>query len=52
MMRCTGGDDYELLCTAPVAMPGFVRIGEMCGDGGVYLDGAQVRKGGYQHFQD
>ena len=47
-----GGDDYELLFTAP-APPlelDCVRIGEMSATPGVRLDGAVVAIKGYQHF--
>ena len=46
----TGGDDYELLCAAPVPLSGFVRIGEFCEGSGVLVDDEPAVIGGYQHF--
>ena len=55
----TGGDDYELLVSAPAGFeakaPGFTRIGEvMAGEGVRFLgpDRSEVRlkKGGFTHF--
>lgn len=46
----TGGDDYELLCAAPVPLPGFVRIGEFCDGSDVLVDDEPAAIEGYQHF--
>jgi len=47
-----GGDDYELLFTAPVApsMPEAVRVGTVTAEPGILLDGEPVAIKGYQHF--
>jgi thiamine-monophosphate kinase len=47
-----GGDDYELLFTAPVAPRGLasVRIGTMVEGSGIRLDGSPVSIKGYVHF--
>lgn len=47
----TGGDDYELLCAAPVSLPGFVRIGQFCDGSGVLVDDEPAASEGYQHFR-
>ena len=46
----TGGDDYELLCAAPLSLPGFVRIGDFCDGAGVLVDDEPAAREGYQHF--
>ena len=45
-----GGDDYELLCTAP-NLPGFVKIGEIVAGRGIVIDGTEVEPRGYNHFR-
>ena len=47
-----GGDDYELLFTAPAPPPGLdcVRIGVVSHEPGIRLDGAVAAIKGYQHF--
>ncbi len=45
-----GGDDYEILCTTPKPVAGLIPVGEVVQGSGVYLDGARVTQGGYQHF--
>jgi len=52
----TGGDDYEVVCTARpgVAMPGFTAIGEAAAGGGVEVSAAGRRldpgAGGWRHL--
>ncbi len=45
-----GGDDYEIACTSAGDMPGFVHIGEVASGEGVWIDGAQFERRGYDHF--
>lgn len=46
----SGGDDYELLCTAAIAMPGMTPIGEISAGAGVFLDNQWVETKGFNHF--
>jgi thiamine monophosphate kinase len=51
-----GGDDYELLVTAPKALPGFEVIGVVSDNLGIRLDGREVllsdtTSRGYDHFR-
>jgi thiamine-monophosphate kinase len=46
----TGGDDYEILCTAGHLIPGFTCIGQIAPGSGVYLDGEPLDTRGYNHF--
>lgn len=51
-----GGDDYELLITAPKALPGFEVIGVVSDNLGIKLDGQEVllndvASRGYDHFR-
>ncbi len=47
-----GGDDYELLFSAPMPPPGLevTRIGTVTSGSDILLDGAPVAIKGYQHF--
>ncbi len=47
-----GGEDYALVITAPddAALAGFVRIGRVVREPGVYLDGARLEARGHRHF--
>ena len=46
-----GGDDYQLLCTSPRAMPDFFRIGEITRGEGILLDDVALAGRGYNHFE-
>lgn len=46
-----GGDDYELLATAPVELAGFAIIGVVTTEPGLRLDGQKVTSRGYDHFR-
>ena len=45
-----GGDDYQILCTANVDLPGFNCIGEIVADGGMWMAGVKLEPRGYNHF--
>lgn len=48
----SGGDDYEIVCTAPALIPGFTAIGEItAGDRRILIDGLPVDAGagGWRH---
>lgn len=48
----SGGDDYEVVCTAPALIPGFTAIGEITASGRqVLIDGSSVDPGvgGWRH---
>ncbi len=48
-----GGEDYALVITQRAALPGlpgFVRIGTVVPELGVYLDGVEVPARGHRHF--
>ena len=46
-----GGDDYELLATAPVELAGVAIIGVVTTEPGLRLDGQKVTSRGYDHFR-
>jgi len=46
----SGGDDYELICAASTAPPGFVSIGEVIAGDVVLLDDQAVVSRGFDHF--
>lgn len=46
-----GGDDYELLISAPQVLPGCHPIGRAVAESGLWLDGTLVQPGGYDHFR-
>lgn len=50
----TGGDDYELCFTSPIAPPelacGTSRIGTVVESEGIFLDGIATEPVGYEHF--
>jgi thiamine monophosphate kinase len=45
-----GGDDYQILCTADVDLPGFTCIGEIVADAGTWMAGVKLQPRGYNHF--
>lgn len=47
----TGGDDYQILATAPAKLPGFTVIGDVRVGAGVVLDGQAITGTGYDHFR-
>ena len=46
-----GGDDYELLLTCDVPIPGTMRIGILSGEMGLWLDGEPIQAKGFDHFR-
>ncbi len=46
-----GGDDYELLVTAPAGLAGFRVIGEVTVELPLCLDGEEITPQGYDHFR-
>jgi thiamine-monophosphate kinase len=49
----TGGEEAELVCVGPpdlVAGAGLTLVGELVDGGRVDVEGAKIRRGGYDHF--
>lgn len=48
----TGGDDYQLLVAATGLLEGFIEVGKVVPDAGLWLDGKTVQARGFDHFRE